>query len=110
MPFYLFQARYAPAAIKAMVDTPQDREAPARKLMEGLGCTLHHMFFCMGSEDVVAIIEAPDDQTVAAGSMIIGASGAFSGGSTTKLLTPAEAVEAMTKAKAASASYTPATG
>ena len=32
MPFYMFQARYTAAAIKAMVDNPQDREAAARPL------------------------------------------------------------------------------
>lgn len=110
MPFYMFQARYSPNAIKAMVENPQDREAPARALIESMGCQLHSMFFCMGTEDLVAIIEAPDDTTMAAGSMVIGASGAFSGGATTKLLTPQEAVTAMEKAKQAAASYTPATG
>ncbi len=110
MAFYMFQARYAPAAIKAMVESPQDREAPARALLEGLGCKLHQLFFCLGSEDIVAIIEGPDDKTAVAGSMILGASGAFSGGEMTKLLTPADAVEAMTKAKATMSSYTSTTG
>lgn len=110
MPHYMFQARYTAAAIKAMVDSPQDREAPARKLIEALGGKLHSMFFCFGSEDVVAIIEAPDDKVVAACSLAVGASGAFSGGATTKLMTSGEAMEAMGLAQKASSSYTPATG
>jgi uncharacterized protein with GYD domain len=110
MPFYMFQGRYTAAALKAMVDNPQDREAAARPLVEAVGGKLHHFFFCFGSEDVVAIIEAPDDKAMAAGSLAIGASGAFSGGSTTKLMTANEAMAAMTAAQTASASYKPATG
>ncbi len=110
MPFYMFQARYTAAALKAMVDNPQDREAAARPLIEAVGGKLHHLFFCFGAEDVVALIEAPDDKAMAAGALAVGASGAFSGGATTKLMTSKEAMEAMAAAKAASASYKPATG
>jgi uncharacterized protein with GYD domain len=110
MPFYLFQASYTPAALKAMVDNPQDREANARVVIEATGGTLHSFFFCLGKEDVLAIIEAPDDIAMAAGSMAIGASGAFSSGATTKLMTSAEAQKAMSAAQAVAATYTPATG
>jgi hypothetical protein len=37
MPFYMFQGRYSIAAIKAMVDKPQDREAAARPLIQAVG-------------------------------------------------------------------------
>ena len=84
MPFYLFKARYTAGAIKAMVENPQDREAAARPL-----------------------IEAPDDKAMAAGAMAVGASGAFSAGSTTKLMTSKEAMAAMKAAKTASAAYRP---
>ena len=110
MPFYMFQARYTAAAIKAMVDNPQDREAAARPLVEAVGGKLHHMFFCFGAEDVVALIEAPDDKAMAAGALAIGASGAFSSGATTKLMTSTEAMAAMAAAKEAAGSYKPATG
>jgi uncharacterized protein with GYD domain len=109
MPFYMFQARYNPAAIKAMIDHPQDREAPARALIEALGGKLHHLFFCFGSEDIVALVEGPDDTMMAAGAMAIGASGGFSAGSTTKLLTSAEAMKAMQQAKTGLAAYKPPT-
>jgi uncharacterized protein with GYD domain len=110
MPFYLFQGRYTAAALKAMVDNPQDREAAARPLIEAVGGKLHHLFFCFGSDDVVALIEAPDDKAMAAGALAVGASGALSGGATTKLMTAGEAMEAMATAKKASVSYKPATG
>ena len=110
MPHYMFQGRYAPAAFKAMIDNPQDREKAARPLIEAAGGKLHNVFFCFGSEDVVAIIEAPDDNAMAACAMTIGASGAFSGGATTKLMTAAEAMKAMEKAQSVRGSYKPATG
>ena len=105
MPFYMFQARYTPEAIGSLIKDPSDREAAARPLIEALGGTLHNMFFAMGSEDVVAIIEAPDDKAMVAGSMAVGASGAFSGGSITKLMTVGEAMEAMAIAGKVTGAY-----
>ena len=110
MPFYLFQARYSTEALKALVDNPHDRTPAAAKLVEAVGGKLHHMFFAFGQDDVVALIEAPDDESMAAGALAVGASGAMSGGSTTKLMTAEDAVAAMKKAKEASGSYVPATG
>jgi len=107
MPFYLFQARYTAASLKGMVDNPQDREAAARPLIEAVGGKLHRLFFCFGAEDVVALIEAPNDKAMAAGVLAVGASGAFSGGATTKLMTSAEAMEAMAIANKVSSSYKP---
>ena len=110
MPYYMFQGSYTPKALKAMVDTPQDREAAARVLIESLGSKLHNLFFCFGKEDIVALIEAPDDNAMAACALAVGASGAFSGGSTTKLMTSKEAMKAMASAQKASSIYKPATG
>ena len=110
MAFFLFKANYATDAIKAMVAEPQDREAAARKIIEALGGKLHQFFFALGDSDVIAIIEVPDDTVMAAGSMIISASGNFSNVSTTKLLTMSEAMEAMGKANAAASAYTAPTG
>lgn len=110
MSFYLFQGRYTADSLKALVETPQDREEGARSVIEAVGGKLHNLFFCFGEEDVIALVEAPDDQSMAACALAIGASGAFSGGATTKLLTPAEAKKAMKQAQGASARYKPATG
>ena len=109
MAFYLFQASYTPAALKALVDNPQDREAAARPLIEAVGGKLHHLFFCFGKDDVMALIEAPDDGAMAAAALAVGASGAFSGGRTTKLMTSKDAMAAMAGAKKATNSYKPAT-
>lgn len=110
MPFYLFQAKYTADALKALVETPQDREAGARTVIEAAGGKLHSFFFCLGEYDAMAVIEAPDDESMAAGALAVGASGAFSAGQTTKLMTAAEGMAAMKAAQAARAAYTPATG
>ncbi len=107
MPFYMFQASYTPASIKAMIGNPQDRSGPAKAMADAVGGTLHDIFFCMGSDDIVAIMEAADDETAAAVSMAIGGSGGFSAGRLTKLLTMEQGVSAMQKAGTAAAAYAP---
>ncbi|MFZ1725717.1 MAG: GYD domain-containing protein [Albidovulum sp.] len=109
MGFYLFQGRYAPAALKAMVEKPQNRRDAAAKMIEAIGGKLHHMFFCFGSDDIVALIEAPDDKAMMAGSLLVGASGSMSGGATTKLISVEDAMVAMQTAQKAVLSYRSAT-
>ena len=109
MAFYMFQCRYTPAAFKAMIETPQDREAAGRTLIEAAGGKLHHLFFSFGDNDVVALIECPGDITMAAGTMALAASGAFSGGATTKLMTAQDAMKAMKAAQAVAKVYVPPT-
>ncbi len=110
MPFYMFQARYTSDAFKAMIANPQDREAAARPLIEAAGGKLHHLFFAFGAEDIVAIVEAPDDAAVASVAFVLGASGVLSAGATTKLMTSAEAMAAMQAAGELAARYRPPTG
>jgi uncharacterized protein with GYD domain len=104
---YMFTGRYATQSIKSLIESPQDREAAARKMIESLGGKLHGFWFAFGAEDVVAIIEMPDDAAMTAGSMLVGGSGSMSAGATTKLMTMAEAMEAMSKAGAAAGHYSP---
>ena len=110
MPHYMFQGRYSTDSIKAMVEKPQDREAAGRALVESMGGKLHSFYFCFGNEDVVAIIEAPNDETAAGCSMALGASGAFSAGATTKLMTSGDAQKAMKLAGSGLRGYSPPTG
>ncbi|SDY63399.1 Uncharacterized protein, contains GYD domain [Jannaschia faecimaris] len=108
MPFYMLQGQYTAEAVKALVDKPQDRTGPAKKLFDATGVKMHHLFFCFGREDVMVLVEAPDDEAIAASVLALGASGAFGGMMTTKLMTAAEAQSAMKKAHDASKSYVPA--
>ncbi len=107
MAYYLFQVSYTADAIKAMVTKPQDREAAARAAIVAVGGTLHRVFFAFGDSDIIAIVEAADDKTMAAVSFMFSASGIVSKAQTTKLMTTAEAMEAMSLAKATASTYTP---
>ena len=60
------------------------------------------MYFAFGDDDVYCIVDAPDNASIAAASMAIGASGLVTP-TTVVLLTPEEIDQAAKK----SASYTP---
>ena len=105
MPFYLYQLSYSADAIKSMVGKPSDREAAARKLIEALGGKLHHLFFAFGEYDVVCLIEGPDDTFMMAGAATVASAGTVSKSATTKLMTSADAMAAMTKAGGVMGAY-----
>ncbi|MGI9390906.1 MAG: GYD domain-containing protein [Boseongicola sp.] len=110
MSLYMFQARYSVDAFGAMLKEPQDRTAAGAAIVEAAGGKLHALYFCFGDYDVMAIIDAPDDHTMASCAMVLAASGAFSGGKTTKLMSGAEAKSAMEAASGLASSYKPVTG
>ena len=66
MPFYLFQWQYKHPAIKAMVDTPQDRPAELRKAVEAFGGRLHQFFFAFGEYEGISIVKFPNNESCAA--------------------------------------------
>jgi uncharacterized protein with GYD domain len=105
MPFYLYQIAYSSDAVKAMVAKPQDRAAAAAKLVESLGGKLHHLFFAFGKYDVICLIEGPDDKMMAAGALAVASAGTVTRSETIKLMTAAEAQDAMTMAGKATGAY-----
>jgi uncharacterized protein with GYD domain len=107
MPHYLYQMSYSRDAVKALLANPTDREAAARELTEAAGGKLKGFYFTFGSNDVLVIVEAPNDAAVAAVSLAVAASGAASHGAITKLLTAQEGMEAMKLAGKVTGSYHP---
>jgi uncharacterized protein with GYD domain len=93
------------AAVKTMTENPQDREAPARELIEGFGGRMHHYYFMLGEYDGLAIVEFPDNASAAATSMRASASGAFTRFESHPLLTAQEARQAMQMVKDRAVSY-----
>lgn len=110
MPFYLYQAAYKDPQIKALVETPQNREAIAREGIESFGGKLHQFFFAFGEWDVIGIMEFPDNETAAAAVLKVTSTGVHARSKTTVLITPAEAERAMRKAKETKTNYRPPTG
>ena len=105
MPTYELRWMFSAAAAKAMTETPQDREAPARMLIEAFGGTMNSYHFMLGEYDGVAICEFPDNVAAAACSMRASTSGAFTRFETHPLLTPAEARAAMQMVKDKGVAY-----
>jgi uncharacterized protein with GYD domain len=105
MPFYLLQVAYTPESFKAMIANPSNRKAVAAQVAEAAGAKLREFFFAFGKYDAVVLIEAPNDIAAAGAAMAVAASGGFSAGQTTKLLTAEEAMEAMKVGGTVAATY-----
>ena len=108
MAHYLIQASYTTQGISGLVKNPEDRAVALRPLVEGIGGKIESLYFAFGESDVVVIVELPDNVTMAALSMAVGASGAVTNLKTTVLMPMSEGVEAARRA--GSISYRPPGG
>lgn len=103
MPKYLVQVNYTLEGVRGLVkDGGSSRRAVVERVIAGLGGTMESFYFCFGTYDVVVIAELPDNASVAAISLTVGASGAAEV-QTTALLS-AEEIDDATKRTVA---YTP---
>ena len=98
MPRYLVQASYSLSGIQALVKNPQNRAEALKSLIEAAGGRLESFDYAFGDDDVIAIVDVPDNTTMAALSMAVINGGAISKFKTTPLISMIEAVEAMRKA------------
>ena len=105
MPMYELRWMFNGATIGAMTERPQDREGPARELIESFGGRMHHYYFMLGEYDGLAIVEFPDNASAAATSMRASASGAFARFETHPLMTTQEAQRAMQMVKDRAVAY-----
>jgi len=97
---YLALFKYSDAAIKAMSENPQDREAAARKLAEGFGGKVDVVYFMTAGEyDGFVIYEYPDDVTAAASGALARSSGNFQKTETIPLMNSTEFKASMQKVK-----------
>ncbi|HEX4773526.1 MAG TPA: GYD domain-containing protein [Bryobacteraceae bacterium] len=95
---YLLQVSYAPAAWAALIRSPQNREEVVKAAIEKLGGKLERIWFAFGEEDIVGIMEMPNNVAAAAISMAFSAGGACRHVKTTPLMGVPEALEAMKQA------------
>ena len=82
-----------------MIENPEDRREAARSYIESVGGKLHGFWYAFGEHDGWNLWEAPDNVSMAAVSLAIGAGGAVRSLETTVLLSVDEAMQAMGKAK-----------
>ena len=57
MALYYFTADYSGEAFSGMVNSSQDREAAARKLIEAVGMKLHNFYFCVNTGQIIGMTE-----------------------------------------------------
>jgi len=107
MPYYLLQVKYTPEAWAAQLKNPQDPRERIRPLVEGVGVRVEALYYAFGDYDVIALVEAPDNVSVAALSLAVTASGALTAVKTTPLMTVEEGMAAMRKGATASPGYRP---
>jgi uncharacterized protein with GYD domain len=100
MPFYLTRFSYTPATWAKLIKNPEDRRMAAKEYIEALGGKLHGFWYAFGNHDGYTLWEAPDNASMAATALAIGAGGAFSSIQTAVLLTVEETLAAMQKASA----------
>ena len=103
MPMYLTRFSYTPEAWARMIKNPEDRRAAARQYIESVGGKLHGFWYAFGEKDGYNLWEAPDNVSMAAIVIAIGAGGALKSYDTTVLLTVEETLAALKKS--ASISY-----
>ena len=109
MPLYLYQAAYTDESWAAQMKNPQNRvEAIGQSVCEAAGGRLVGGWLSFGEYDLVIIADVPDNQSMAAIAIAVGAGGALKSSKTTVLMTGAEGVAALEKAGAVAQAYRPA--
>ena len=98
MPMYLTRFRYSPETWARLIKHPEDRRAAARQYIESVGGKLHGFWYGFGDHDGYNLWEAPDNVSMAAAAIAIGAGGALDSCETTVLLTVEETLTALEKA------------
>ena len=98
MPLYLTRFSYTPQTWARLIEHPEDRREAARTYIESVGGTLHGFWYAFGPQDGFTLWEAPDNVSMAAVALALGAGGALSTVETTVLMTVDETMDAMRRA------------
>jgi len=108
MTIYISQGRYTDQAIKGMLQKPEDRTEPVRKLIEVAGGKMVSLYVTLGEYDFFIVSEwpGPVDATGVLSALIVAAAGGgVTGLKTTLAMTGSEAQEAMRKAGKIAAAF-----
>ena|SRR5215210_4961285 len=95
MPLFMSTFSYTPEVWAGLIKSPSNREEAVAQIMEKAGCKLRGFWYAFGEKDGFALIEAPDNTTVAGVVLKIVSSGAFRKFETTPVMTQGEALEAL---------------
>ena len=95
MPMYLTRFSYTAETWARMIKNPEDRRAAAAKYIESVGGKLHGFWYAFGEHDGYNLWEAPDNVSMSATALAIGAGGSMRSIQTTVLLTVDETIAAL---------------
>ncbi|MCH8061598.1 MAG: GYD domain-containing protein [Chloroflexi bacterium] len=98
MPRYLLGLSASADTWAAMIKDPSNRLEANRPVIESIGGKLEGYYFVVGENEIVELVDMPDDVSMEAITMAILASGAAKSVKTSTLLTAEEAMEAMRRA------------
>jgi len=98
MPLYLTKFSYTPETWARLIANPEDRRTAAKTYIESVGGKLHGFWYAFGAHDGYNLWEAPDDVSMAAVALAIGAGGALGSIETTVLMSVEDTMEALRKA------------
>lgn len=94
---YMWTGSYTAQGTRGVIgEGGSSRKAAVEKLIASVGGKLECLYFSFGTDDVVIIVEAPDNVSAAAVALTVAASGAVKG-RLTVLLTPEEIDQAAKK-------------
>lgn len=98
MALYLTRFSYSSETWARLISNPEDRRDAARAYIESVGGRLHGFWYAFGEHDGYNLWEAPDNVSMAAVAIALGAGGALTHVETTPLLTVEETLEALGRA------------
>ena len=74
MTTYVVLSQFTDQGIRTIKNSPQ-RAGQVAEMAKGFGCEMKEIYWTMGQYDIVSIVEAPDDQSLAAFGFAIGSAG-----------------------------------
>ncbi|NSY39831.1 GYD domain-containing protein [Leisingera sp. ANG59] len=105
MPRFIVTGNYTSSAMKAMLDSPSNREAAARALVEAAGGKLESFYLTTGENDFSIKVTIDDVSNLLAALLATGASGAVSNLKTVRAFTADEFKEMQEKAGKFASAY-----
>ena len=108
MPKYLFLFGLKGETVGRFMDNPSDRSVVVSDLVAQLGGTLESYYFMFGQYDGAVVCDLPDSASAATTAVAVAATGAFSTFETHELISSADMVGILERAK--TISYVPPGG
>jgi uncharacterized protein with GYD domain len=78
MPTYIVLSNFTDQGIRSVKDTTKRAEA-VKAAAKKFGASMNQIYWTLGQYDLVAIVEAPDDESATAFALAIGAAGNIRG-------------------------------